>query len=151
VSPVVAARRAGWLLIAAGLLVVLGSFLPWVNCSTVGCDSPLQSLDQLSGVTIGVGWLTAISGVVLIGLGWWAVRGPFDDRGARAAVVTGLLITFAAVVTVVVVVALAVADTELSVRSAPGLGVIVVGVGGAVAAIIGWWLRRVLRESGLPT
>ena len=149
-SPVVVTRRAGWLLIAAGLLVVLGSFLPWVNCSTVGCDSPLQSLDQLSGVTIGVGWLTAISGVVLIGLGWWAVRGPFDDRGARAAVATGLLVTFAAIVTVVVVVALAIADTELSVRS-PGLGVIVVGIGGAVAAILGWWLRGILRRSGVPT
>ena len=143
-------RRVGWLLIAAGLLVVLGSFLPWVNCSTVGCDSPLQAIDQLPGVTIGVGWLTAISGVVLIGLGWWAVRGPFDDRGARAALATGLLVTFAVIVTIIVVVAVAMADTELSV-STPGLGVIVVGIGGVVAAILGWWLRGVLRRSGVPT
>jgi hypothetical protein len=144
VHEVVASRRAGWLLIAAGLIVVIGSSLPWLNCSTVGCDSPLQAIDDVSGVAITVGWLTVVSGLVLVALGSWAVRGRFDDRGAKAAMVTGALIAAAVVVTVVLV--FGPLAEGLTVR-APGLGAIVVVAGGLLATATGWWLWRIARQA----
>ena len=130
-SPLVATRRAGRLLIAAGVVIVLGSFDTWVVCSTVGCDGPPQAFDFLSGIELAVGWLTAISGAILVGLGVWAVRCRFDERGAQVAFVSGILVTMTVIVTLVL--AYGVPSETSTVDRPPGMSGLVVILGGLIA------------------
>jgi len=60
-------QRAGGLMMLGGLLLAVGSALPWLTVDG------LPELDT-SGLEGGDGWITLVAGVVLVGLGYQAYR-----------------------------------------------------------------------------
>lgn len=82
-------RAAAVILLAGGILVVLGSFSAWGACSQEPCDPELLGLMDIyerSGVDLGWGIVTAVLGGVLLLLGVNAVSGrarhPLVERVA---------------------------------------------------------------------
>ncbi len=70
-SPPPADRTGAWVALAAGIAIVLGSFLPWASIT-----APLVGTYTVSGTDGTDGWLTAAVGVLLALYGGAALRRP---------------------------------------------------------------------------
>ena len=137
-------------LTGAGLLTFLSSFSIWASCSTVGCNSPLQAIDELSGIAFGYGGVTAVAGVLLSAIGIEAPARACISRFANLALVLALVV-IGSVITFVVDVY--VFDDRLislwgppwemlSVRGIPSFGANVTLLGGLIALVASQRLRQ---------
>jgi hypothetical protein len=97
----IGSRGAALVLVIAGLLTLLGSFLDWGRCPTTPCGGPFQSFSFYSGFDLGFGFVTAIAGLALAGIGIRALRRMDVSRIATAAVVLALLVIVTAAASVV--------------------------------------------------
>ncbi|MFC3739562.1 hypothetical protein [Paractinoplanes deccanensis] len=61
----------GWVALAAGLVAVLGSFLPWAKIS-----APILGSISASGTDGSDGWITLVLGLVLAAGAGLRIRGP---------------------------------------------------------------------------
>src|SRR5688500_14973977 len=85
-------------LAGAGLLTLLSSFSIWASCSTVGCNGPLQAMDEMSGIGFGYGGVTAAAGLVLTAIG---IEARLRNGVSRLATL-GVLLSLLVIVTVIV-------------------------------------------------
>lgn len=93
----VGSRGAAIVLVVAGLLTMLLSFQRWTSCSTTPCGGFLQAISEYSGLDLGFGAVTAISGVMLAAIGLGALR---QEGVTRLASAVAVLLALVIVVTV---------------------------------------------------
>jgi hypothetical protein len=161
-------KRAGWLLVAGGVLVAIGSVLPWVTVATeqgnitrVGIDGRSDALLSFVLGRFGVdspgdapwddGLLTVVLGLLLTGLGVVAAIAARPVSNVFRGIVFGI-VTFTIGASIA-----AFSDAVDFVAAWPanfglgnlGLGVYLIGAG-ATAAVIGSALLRRERIEG-PT
>lgn len=137
----------------AGVVTLLGSRGAWANCSTVGCDSPLQALDVKTGIELGYGVMTEIAGILLVVIGLGARRILGTSSWSTPALALALLVIGAVstyVLTLYVLPAGSVpilwppdiyADGNLSFPWPPGFGAILTAAGGLIALAASLGLR----------
>jgi hypothetical protein len=97
----IGSRGAAVVLVVAGLLTVLGSFLTWGTCPTTPCGGPLQAFSFYTGFDLGFGFVTAIAGLALAGIGLSFLRHIEVSRFATGAAFLALLIMVTAAASVV--------------------------------------------------
>ena len=114
--------------------------MPWLTCSTIGCDSPLQAFSTFSGVAIGYGAFTAVAGVLLTAIGIDALRHDGVSRFAAPATVLALL-AFGTVSAFFISTYLF-ADYSLSIEWPPRYGAILTAAGALIAFAASFRVRR---------
>jgi hypothetical protein len=124
-------RRVALVLVVASAAVLIGSFGDWAACSTIGCDSGLQSLDTRSGIQFGYGIVTAAAATILVAIGIEAHRRGGGSRlgtlaAALSLAILGVLVAFVTAIYIV-------RDDSLTIRGVPAPGAFVTAVGGLVA------------------
>jgi hypothetical protein len=143
-----ASRLGAILLVIGGLIVIAGSYLPWDACPKYPCEGSGGSfvIFHRPGIDMAVGIVTALlgMGLVVFGLGsllWWApARWP---AAVSIGLALGVLVTVAAYVVRVRLI------PEYPILGIPGLGVMAVVFGAALAAVGGTLRRRAAH--GPPT
>jgi hypothetical protein len=127
-------------LVVAGLVTLFGSASTWAICSTVGCDSPLQTMDWKSGIDFGYGVVTAIAATLLTAIGFDSGRRAGGSPFALPAVVLSLVVILT--VTAFVIDAYVLRDQAPSVFGLPYYGTFLTALGGLAALVAGLRLRR---------
>lgn len=125
-------------LVLAGNLSVLGSFMTWDICPDSSCHrggGGFMALWPTSGVEFGPGIASVVLGILLVVVGLWALRAP-----GRAGPV-GLLAGSAVVLTTVAFYLRMHVFTDERYYG-PGMGLIVVALGGLIATLAGWPFRE---------
>ena len=143
-------RAAAVALAGAGLVTFLSSFSIWAGCTTVGCNSPLQALDEASGIDFGYGGVTASAAALLWAIGIEALLRDGVSRFATLAVQLSLLV----IVTVIAFVLDVYVFGDrllslwgppwemLSVWGIPGFGAILTACGGVIALLASFRFQR---------
>jgi hypothetical protein len=135
-----ARRYLSLLAIAGGVLMVVGSFLPWFKV-----DATLVNITR-TGMDDNIGWVTIIFGVVAAGIGFAIMRG----RGVRWNVALIMVSALAGVLAAVVWAGGTSASKSISdqsfgfvtTRYATGLYVIALGIAAVIAAAAGLEIGR---------
>jgi hypothetical protein len=138
-------RWAALALAGAGLMVLLGSFGDWVECSTTDCYGGLMSFSEMSGLDVGYGVLTAIAGILLTPIGMDAICRRGQSRFGTLATLLGCLVFVT--VTLFVVDVYVFADESMHLWGPPAFAAFLTGGGGLIALAAG--LRLSLASSSV--
>lgn len=113
------------LAVGGAVVTIIGAFLPWVTAgASVG---PVDVSTSVPGIEMTLGLLTVVLAVVAVGivfaLGW-------DDTGAAAVAIAGLVVVLAGVLKLLDLGGIASAGIGLYLAILGGLGILVAGVMG---------------------
>jgi hypothetical protein len=133
-------------LIIGGLTVVWGSFSTWGACDKEPCEGAggLLHIFERSGVDVGLGVVTAILGLLLAGLGIYALLNPRVCR-PRLAVLAAASVLAAICIHLVRVYVI---DDYDGFYWPPYFGLYVTALGGLIALAGGAWQWQVVRRAG---
>jgi hypothetical protein len=132
-------RGAFLILVVTGVLTLLLSLETWGSCPTTPCGGILMAISHYSGLDLGFGFITGLSGLFLAAIGIAGIRRIDASPFATAAVVFALLIVATAGAAVVWMFVIPGADKEFD---WPPFIVFLVGVVGLVGLVAGLWLKR---------
>jgi peptidoglycan/LPS O-acetylase OafA/YrhL len=82
---------AALVLMVSGVLIALLSFQHWTSCPTTPCGGMLMAISTYTGIDLGFGIVTGVTGVLLAGIGVDALRHDGASSFAPLAVSLALL------------------------------------------------------------